>query len=327
MLTFVLRRLGLMAITVAAISVISFALIEATPGSALDREISELQQQGGTIPQDQIESLRQSYGLDQPFYVKYWLWVSGLFTGDFGESFTLRAPVADVIGTPILYSVLLTALAMLFTWVIAIPIGVYAATRRNTLPDYVIAVLQFIGVAIPEFLLALLVLNFVGTSLGLDVGGLYSQEYVNAPMSWGKLLDLGQHVLPAVVVIAAGSTAWTTRVMRANLLDVLRAEYVDAARARGVREVVVVWKHAVRNAINPLIMAMGAALPALISGEAIIGIVLNLPTSGPMFLNALLNQDTYLAGTLLLFLSLLLVVGNLLADLALAWADPRIRVS
>ena len=235
------------------------------------------------------------------------------------------SPVNELIWGRLGFSLLLAGGALAIAWCIAIPIGVYSATHRYSLPDYLITLVQFVGVAVPEFLLALIVLVFAARFLGSDVGGLFSVQYQDAPWSMGKVVDLLKHLWIPLVVISAGSTAWLTRVMRANLLDVLNQQYVQTARAKGVLERRVIWKHAVRNAIHPLIMALGTTLPILISGEAIVGIVLNLPTTGPLFLDALINQDMYLAVTLLMFLSLLLIVGNLLADIALAWVDPRAR--
>lgn len=325
MLAFVVRRVLYMAITLILISMIGFILIEAPPGSALTAEIQRLQSIGGTVSQSQIDALRKRYGIDDPVYVKYEKWAKGFVHGDFGQSFSHRAPVNQLIWGRLGMSVLLAGGALVIAWVIAIPVGVYSATHRYSLPDYVITLIQFIGVAIPEFLLALLVLVFASRYLGSDIGGLQSVDYQNAPWSLAKFWDLLGHLWIPMVVISAGSTAWTTRVMRANLLDVLNQQYVQTARSKGLREARVIWKHAVRNAIHPLIMSLGTTLPVLISGEAIVAIVLNLPTTGPMFINALVNQDMYLAVTLLMFLSMLLVVGNLLADIALAWIDPRVR--
>lgn len=325
MVTFILRRLVYMVITLFVISILSFLLITLPPGSALDAEISTLRAQGGNLSQQQIDDLVRQYGVNDAWYVQYKKWMGGVIKGDFGESFTYHQPVRDLIGSRIVFSVILTVSALIFSWVVAIPIGVYSATHRYNLPDYAITVVQFVGVAIPEFLLALLVLVFTAMVLNWEVGGLFSAQYQDAPWSSDKFVDLLKHIWVPILVIAAGSTAWLTRVMRANLLDVLNMQYVTTARAKGVKESRVIWKHAVRNAINPLIMALGTSLPALISGEAIVGIVLNLPTTGPLFIKALQNQDMYLAVTLLMFMSLLLIVGNMLADLLLAWVDPRAR--
>lgn len=326
MAAFIVRRLLYMVVTLVVISFLGFVLIQAPPGDALSAEIQRLQALGSNVSQEQITALRKQYGLDDPLYVQYWKWASGFVVGDFGQSFTHRAPVNDLIWGRLGMTLLLTGGSLLLAWLIAIPIGVYSATHRYSGPDYVITLVQFIGVAVPEFLLALLVLVFASRYLGADIGGLFSTEYQNAAWSLGKLLDLMSHLWIPVLVISASSTAWLTRVMRANLLDVLNQQYVQTARAKGLKETKVIWKHAVRNAVHPLIMALGTTLPVLIGGEAIVSIVLNLPTIGPLFIDALVKQDMYLAVTLLMFLSFLLIIGNLLADILLAWVDPRIRV-
>ncbi|GAA5033639.1 ABC transporter permease [Actinopolymorpha pittospori] len=325
MLAFIVRRLLYMILTLFIISIVSFVLIQAPPGDALSAEIQRLRSIGNNVSQDQITALETRYGLKDPVLVKYGKWIGGFVKGDFGQSFTFRQPVGDLIWGRLGFSVMLAGGALIIGWLIAIPIGVYSATHRYSLPDYVITLLQFIGVAVPEFLLALVVLVFAARFLNADVGGLFSVKYQDAPWSFAKFVDFLKHLWIPLVVISASSTAWLTRVMRANLLDVLNQQYVQTARAKGVLERRVIWKHAVRNAIHPLIMALGTTLPVLISGEAIVSIVLNLPTTGPLFLQALLNQDMYLAATLLMFLSMLLIVGNLLADIALAWVDPRAR--
>jgi peptide/nickel transport system permease protein len=326
MLNFILRRLLYMVVTLFFISIIAFILIELPPGSYLEAELTRLRQLGGNMSQDQIDSIIKRYGLNDPAHVKYWKWISGVVRGDFGQSFEFKQPVGSLIWGRLGFSMMLSLCSIVFAWTISIPLGVYSATHRYTIPDYLITVIQFAGVAIPEFLIALVLLVFASRVLGLDVGGLFSLEYRNAPWSFDKFVDLLKHLWIPIIVISAGSTAFLTRVMRANLLDVLNMQYVQTARAKGLRENVVIWKHAVRNALHPLVMAAGGILPALISGEVIASIVLNLPTTGPLFINALVKQDMYLAVTFLMFLSLMLVIGNLLADLALAWIDPRIRL-
>lgn len=326
MLNYIIRRLLYMVVTLFFISIISFFLIELPPGSALDAEIQRLRNLGGEVSQDQVQALRARYGLDDPVQVKYWKWIKGVTHGDFGQSFTNRAPVGNLIWGRLGYSILLASTSLIFAWLVAIPLGVYSATHRYTIPDYLITILQFVGVAVPEFLLALVLMVVASRYFGADVGGLYSLKYSNSPWSADKLVDLMKHLWLPVIVVSAGSTAWLTRVMRANLLDVLNAQYIQTARAKGLKENIVIWKHAVRNALHPLIMALGGVLPALISGEVIASIVLNLPTTGPLFINALINQDMYLAITFLMLLSVMLVVGNLLADLLLAWVDPRVRL-
>ena len=326
MASFLIRRLLYMVVTLFFASIIGFFLIELPPGSYLDSEINRLRALGGNLNQDQIHMLEVRYGVNDPVYIKYWKWISGVVVGDFGESFEFKVPVSQLIWGRLALSITLSMFALIFGWLVSIPLGVYSATHRYTIPDYIITVLQFIGIAVPEFLLALVLMVFASQVLGLDVGGLFSQQYATAPWSWDKFVDLVKHLWIPIIVVAAGSTAWLTRVMRANLLDVLNMQYVQTARAKGLQEGVVIWKHAVRNAIHPLVMALGGVLPALISGEVIVSIVMNLPTSGPLFVNALIKQDMYLAITMLMFLAMLLVIGNLLADLLLAWVDPRVRL-
>lgn len=326
MANFIVRRLLSVAVTLFFVSIISFFLIELPPGSALDAEMERLRARGGQISMDQMVALEERYGIDDPTHVKYWKWISGVVQGDFGQSFRSNQPVDSLIWGRLGLSLLLSAGALIFAWLVAIPLGVYSATHRNSPSDYVITLIQFIGVAIPEFLLGLLVMVFAARFLGADVGGLQSEEYRTAPWSWAKFVDLLEHLWIAVIVLSAGSTAWLTRVMRANLLDMLNQQYIQTARAKGLKEGIVIWKHAVRNAMHPLIMTLGGVLPALISGEIIVSIVLNLPTIGPLYFQALRDQDMYLAITLLMFSSVLLVLGNLLADLLLAWVDPRIQL-
>ena len=325
MANFLIRRLFYMVVTLFFASIIGFLLIELPPGSYLDSEIQRLRNLGGNLNQDQIHALEVRYGVNDPIYVKYWKWASGAVHGDFGQSFEFNVPVSQLIGGRLALSIGLSLFSLIFGWGISIPLGVYSATHRYTVPDYIITVLQFIGIAVPEFLLAL-VLMVLASRAGQDVGGLFSQEYANAPWSFDKVIDLLKHLWIPIVVISAGSTAWLTRVMRANLLDVLNMQYVQTARAKGLPEARVIWKHAVRNALHPLVMALGGVLPALISSEVIVSIVLNLPTSGPLYVNALIKQDFYLAITMLMFLAILLIIGNLLADLLLTWVDPRVRL-
>ena len=326
MATFLIRRFAAMVFAVALISVLSFVLIELPPGSALDSKIAQLRQSGGEISAEQIRALEDRYGLNDPIHVKYTKWITRAVTGDFGQSFTMDQPVSTLIWTRLGFSIGLSLFALVISWGISIPVGVYSATHRYTLPDYVIQVLQFLGVAIPQFLFALVLLIFSATVLGQEVGTLFSREYQNEPMSLAKMVDFAKHIWIPIVVLIAGGTASLTRIMRANLLDVLGQQYVQTARAKGLHERRVIWRHAVRNALHPLVMALGTTLPTLISGEVVISIVLNLPTTGPLYIRALIQKDMYLGVTFLLMLSILLIVGNLLADLLLAWVDPRVRL-
>jgi peptide/nickel transport system permease protein len=327
MATYLLRRVIFMIVTLFFVSLVGFSLIELTPGSALDTKISQIEAQGGNVSQAQVDALIKQYGLNDPAPVRYLKWIGGVAHGDFGTSITFSTPVSQLIWGRIGFTLVLSIGALIFAWVVAIPIGVYSATHRYTVPDYAVTVFQFIGVAIPEFLLALVLLVFAADVLHQqNIGGLFSQQFQNAPWSGGKLFDFMGHIWIPVLVIAAASTAVLTRLMRANLLDVLNYQYVQTARAKGLKEALVIWKHAVRNALHPLVMALGTSLPALLSGEVIVSIVLNLPTDGPLYFTALQTKDEYLAMSFLLVTSALLVLGNLLADLLLVWLDPRVRL-
>jgi peptide/nickel transport system permease protein len=325
MINYFLRRLSYMLVTLVIIAVLGFVIIELPPGSYVETEIRRLRNMGGTISQGQIDSLYRRYGLDQPAYVRFWKWISGFVVGDFGQAFRFNLPVRDLIFGRLGFTVLISLLTLIFSWVVAIAIGIYSATHPYTVPDYLITVLQFIGLSVPNFMLALLLMVGAQRFFNIEVGGLYSREFETAPFSFAKFIDLLKHLWIPVIVIGASSTAWLSRVMRANMLDVLNMQYVQTARSKGLKESTVVWKHAFRNAVHPLIMVLGGALPAIISGETIVAIVLNLPTTGPLYFNALLDKDMYLAGTFLMFLSIMLLLGNLGADMLLAWVDPRIR--
>jgi peptide/nickel transport system permease protein len=324
-LNYILRRLGYMVITMLIVTILGYIIIELPPGNYVESEVQRLRQMGGNLTQGQIDSLNRRYGLDQPEYVRFWLWISGFVRGDFGQAFQYNMPVSTLIWGRLGLTLGFSFLSLVFSWVLAIAMGVYSATHRYTIPDYIITVLQFIGLAVPNFLLALLLMVFAQNVFHMEVGGLFSSAYTNAPWTMARVLDLLNHIWIPVIVIGASGTAWLSRVMRANLLDVLNMQYVQTARAKGLAESVVTWKHAFRNAIHPLIMVLGGSLPGLISGETIVAIVLNIPTTGPLYFNALIQKDMYLAGAFLVFLAMALLIGNLGADLLLAWVDPRIR--
>jgi peptide/nickel transport system permease protein len=326
MLNYIARRLINMIVLLVAISFIGFFIIQLPPGSFLDVELQRLRSLGGDVSRDQIKALELRYGINDPFLVKYWKWVERSSRGDFGTSYMTDQSVSERILGRLSISLGLSLFALLFTWLISIPIGVYSATHRYTIPDYVVTLIQFIGLAVPGFLLALILLIFATRYFNQQVGGINSSEFMDQPMSVAKFIDMVNHIWIAVVVLAFGATAGLTRVMRANLLDVLNMQYIQTARAKGLDEAVVIWKHAVRNAIHPLVMSLGTLLPALIVGETLVAQVLSLPTIGPMYLDALRAEDMYLAGTILVMLSGLLLIGNLLADLLLAWVDPRVRL-
>ncbi|MEY2844672.1 MAG: hypothetical protein RL076_218 [Chloroflexota bacterium] len=325
MLNYIIRRLVNMTVLIVIVSFVGFFIIQLPPGSILDVQLTKIRERGGDISREQVAALRVRYGIDDPFTVRYWKWITRSLQGDFGTSYETDQSVGERIWNRLGFSVGLSTFALLFTWLVSIPIGVYSATHRYTVPDYIITAVQFVGLAIPGFLLALVLLIIATNLNAIEVGKLFSDEYVDAPWSFAKLVDLGRHVYIAVIVLAVGATAGLTRIMRANLLDVLNMQYIQTARAKGLDEAVVIWKHAVRNAIQPLVMALGSLLPALIVGETLVATVLSIPTIGPMYLTALRIQDMYLAGTILVILSFLLLIGNLIGDLLLAWVDPRVR--
>lgn len=327
MLNFVIRRVAYMLVTVVFISFISFVIVELPQGTFLDVKLQQLRMQGGTTTQDQIEEIIQRYGLNDPFYVRYWKWVSGFVVGDFGLSFNYDKPVGELIWSRLGFTLGLSLFSTFFSWGLSIPLGVYSATHRYTFWDYVLSVFQFVGVAIPAFLMALVLVLFAIRVVNQEhVIGLYSDEFQGAPWSWAKVVDMLKHLWIPVMILTLTSTAWLTRVMRGNLLDILNMQYIQTARSKGLGERVVIWKHAVRNAIHPLVMALGGLLPYMISGGTIIERVLNLPSAGPLMFQSFMNQDIYLAVTFLVMLSLAIVLGNFLADLLLAAVDPRIRL-
>lgn len=326
MFDFVIRRLLLLIPTVVLISIISFVIIQLPPGDFLTSYIMTLESQGQLVDQAQIDSLKQQYGLDQPTYVQYFKWVEGMFRGDFGQSLTWQEPVKDLIWERLGLTFAISLASLLFIWAVAFPIGIYSAVKQYSIGDYLFTFLSFLGLGIPNFLLALVIMWFAFTKLGVNVGGLFSIQYVDTPWSWGKLLDLLNHLWIPMVVLGLGGTAGLIRIMRANLLDELRKPYVTTSRAKGMQEGKLVLKHPVRVALNPFVSTVGWTLPGLVSGSVIVSVVLNLPTTGPILLRALLSQDMYLAGTIVLMLSLLTVIGTLISDILLAWLDPRIRL-
>jgi peptide/nickel transport system permease protein len=326
MTTYIIRRLLLMIPTLLMISVISFVIIQLPPGDYLTQKIAELEQQyGDSSSVARAKELRARYGLDKPWYVQYGKWVSGFVRGDFGESFRYEKEVRDLIGERLAYTLLISLGSMLFMYALAIPIGIFSATHKYSWQDNLLAFVAFLGMSLPGFLLALMLMVLAFHLFGLPLFGLFSPPYRDAPWSMARFGDLWQHLWIPVIVVAINGTAGLMRVMRGNLLDVLGQPFVQTARAKGLKERVVVWKHAVRIAINPLISMLGMSLPDILSGATIISIVMGLPTVGPLLLKSLTDQDMFLAGTLIMLFSLLLVIGNLLADVALAWADPRIR--
>ncbi|MGD0004735.1 MAG: ABC transporter permease [Anaerolineaceae bacterium] len=327
MVRYIIKRLGYAIIMVILISFVSFVIIKLPPGDFLTQKINELKARGDESALYSINSYRVRYGLDKPFLVQYWGWASKFVTGDFGESFEYQAPVADLIYERLAMTVLLAVATLVVVWAIAIPIGVFSAVHQYSIGDQIASTISFIGLGTPGFLLALLVLFFAVMVLNQDIGGLFSSKYQQAGWSFGKVVDLLKHLWVPVLISAVTDAGRLIRIMRGNLLDTLGQPFVEAARARGLKNSDVIWKHAVRIAINPLIVILGSeGLPSIISGSALVSIVLNLPTIGPLFLQALRQLDMYLAGTCIVLFTILLLLGNLLADLVLAWIDPRIRL-
>ena len=326
MLDYIVRRILWMIPTLLAISVVSFFIIQLPPGDFLTSAIAMMREQGEAVDAAQLEALRDRYGLDQPFLVQYWKWISGiLFAGDFGRSFLYTQPVGDLIWERLGLTFLLSFSSMIFIWVVALPIGIYSAVRKYSVGDYVVTFVGFIGLATPNFLIALILMYLSFTWFGQSVGGLFSPEYVDAPWSLAKVGDLMSHLWIPVIVLGTAGTAGLIRIMRANLLDELHKPYVETARASGLSETRLLLKYPVRVALNPFISRVGWELPDLVSGATITAIVLSLPTTGPLLLEALLSQDMYLAGSFIMMLSILTVIGTVVSDLLLAWLDPRIR--
>jgi peptide/nickel transport system permease protein len=327
MLGFLVRRLLYALILLVLVSFVSFGIIQLPPGDFLTQKIAELQARGDRSAENRIDDYRIRYGLDQPFLTQYWLWISNFVQGDFGESFEFEKPVSELIGQRFALTIVLALATLTVTWAIAIPLGVYSAVNQYSVGDQLLTTVSFIGLGAPGFLIALLVLYVAVVILGQDVVGLFSREYIDAPWSFGKVLDLLSHLWVPALIGAVTGTAGLMRIMRGNLLDTLGQPYVEAARARGLKNRTVTWRHAVRMAINPLIVILGTeALPGIIGGNALVEIVLNLPTLGPLYIQSLLTQDMYMAGTILVFIVLMLLVGNILVDLVLASLDPRIRL-
>jgi len=326
MFHYVFKRLAVMLPTLLVISFIIFVIIQLPPGDYLETHIAELESQGESVDPEKIEFLRRQYGLDQPFAVQYVRWVGGFFHGDWGYSFEHDLPVREVIGDRIWLTILVSIATILFTWIIAFPIGIYSATHQYSWGDYGLTLLGFIGLATPNFLLALVMLYLANIWFGTSIGGLMDPQYLGQPWSWGKAVSVLEHLWIPVVVIGTAGTAGMIRRLRANLLDELEKQYVLTGKAKGLPPAKLLVKYPLRAALNFFIADIGSLLPSVISGAEIVAIVLSLPTTGPMLLSALQSQDMYLAGTFLLFLALLTVVGLLISDLLLAWLDPRIRL-
>ena len=328
MLSFLIRRVLTMVIVLIAVSIISFMVIELPPGDYMTSYIARLKQTGGgTITEDQIAALRYQYGLDLPVYRRYLKWMGNILQGDMGRSFQYGEPVWTLLRERLGLTVALSLTTMLFSYAIAIPTGIYSAVRQYSIVDYMVTALGFTGVAIPNFLLALIVMFGLYRFLDLSIGGLFSPQFVTADWSWAKFVDLMKHLPTPVVVIGLSNLAWLIRIMRGTMLDELNKPYVTVARAKGLKESRLLLKYPVRIAVNPIISTIGYSLPAIFSGSTIVSIVLNMPTVGPLLFNALVAQDSYLAGSCVFVLSVLTVIGTLISDILLAYVDPRIRLS
>lgn len=327
MLRFMLRRIAYMIPTLFLISIVAFVIIALPPGDYLTTLIAQMRAQGGDVDPGRIAALEVRYGLNDPVYVQYLKWISAIVLhGDFGQSFQLNRPVSSVLEQRLPLTVTIAVFTLVFTWLVAFPVGIYSAVRQYTVGDYFATTIGFLGLAVPNFLIAL-VLMFIGYRyFGQSVGGLVSPEYIDAGWNLGKFVDLLGHIWVPVVVLGMAGTAGLIRILRANLLDELRKPYVVAARARGVPERRLIMKYPLRVAMNPFISTVGWILPVLVSGEVIVAQVLSLPTTGPILLSSLLSQDMYLAGSIILIMSVLTVIGTLLSDFALAWLDPRVRL-
>lgn len=326
MLSYILRRIAVMVPTLLIISALVFTIIELPPGDYFETYLSELQAQGESVDMKQIDALRKQYGFDKPPVERYFVWVWGMLHGDFGYSFEYQLPVTSVVGDRIWLTMLVSFVTIIFTWIIAFPIGIYSATHQYSWGDYGLTFLGLLGLATPNFLLALIFLYFANLWFGTSIGGLMDPEYINQPMSWAKFVSILEHLWIPVVIIGTSGTAGMIRRLRANLLDELQKQYVVTARAKGLPPTRALLKYPLRMALNFFISDIGSILPAIISGAEITAIVLSLQTTGPLLIKALKAQDMYLAGSFLMVLAFLTVIGVLISDIALAILDPRIRL-
>lgn len=327
MLNYIIRRLAYAIIMVVLVSFVSFVIIKLPPGDFLTQKLAQLRARGDRSAEGQIETYRIRYNLDKPFLWQYTNWAVNFLKGDFGESFEYERPVSDMLGQRVSMTIILGIATLIVVWMLAIPLGVFSAVKQYSLGDQVITTLSFLGLGMPGFLLALLILYFAITVLNVEATGLFSPDYVDAPWSWARFVDLLKHLWIPALISAITGVGGLTRIMRGNLLDTLGQPFVEAARARGLANGTVIWKHAVRIAINPLIVILGSeAIPGIITGSGLVAVVLNLPTIFPLYIDSLRKLDMYMAGTCIILLTLLTLVGNLLADITLAWVDPRIRL-
>ena len=327
MIGYIFRRILLMVPTLLVISALVFTLIELPPGDYFESHMAELEAQGEAVDQKQIEELRREYGFDRHPVERYFVWLAGLVQGDLGYSFEYELPVNEVVGDRLFLTMLVAFFTIIVTWLIAFPIGIYSATHQYSWGDYGLTFLGLLGIATPNFLLALVLLYLANVYLGTSIGGLMDTEFVNQPMSWAKFVSILEHMWIPVLVIGTAGTAGMIRTLRANLLDELQKQYVTTARAKGLHPFRALVKYPLRMSLNFFISDIGKLLPTIVSGAEIVAIVLSLETTGPMLIRALQSQDMYLAGSFLMFLAFLTVIGVLISDIALAILDPRIRLS
>jgi peptide/nickel transport system permease protein len=325
MIEFILKRLGLMVVTLIIVSMVSFAVIELPPGDYLTAYAADLRASGQSVSQADLDALEKRYGLNLPLHRRYLKWMGDVLQGDFGYSFGWNKPVSELIWGRLGLTVVVTFTTLIFTWIVGFAIGVYSATHQYSPADYTFTAISFIGLGLPSFLVALVLMWIGYRYFDADVGGLFSQEYLTQPWSWAKFVNMLGHLWVPIIVLGVGGTASMIRIMRANLLDELRKPYVTTGRAKGLRERRLLMKYPVRIALNPFVSTAGWALPGLISGATIVSVVLGLPTTGPLLLSALTSQDMYLAASFVLLLSALTIIGTFISDILLAWLDPRIR--
>lgn len=327
MTTYIIRRILLMIPALLVISFVSFGIIVLPPGDFLTTYVIQLAATGTRVSAATLDSLREAYGIGQPFYIQYWKWISQiLLEGDFGMSFEWNQPVSDLLWGRLGTTLLVSGIALMFTWIVAFPIGVISSVRQYSLTDYVSTFAAFLGLAVPDYLLALVLMVIAFVFFGADISGLTSLQYANSPWSWDKFVDFIGHLWVPVVVLGTARTAALVRVMRANLLDELHKPYVTAARAKGLSETKVLVRYPIRAALSPFVSTIGWELPNLISGVVIVSVVLSLPTTGPLLLRSLKSQDMYLASGFILMLSVLTLVGTLISDILLGVLDPRVRM-
>jgi peptide/nickel transport system permease protein len=325
-IAYIVRRFILAILTIWAITVVSFAIIQLPPGDYVSSYIASMSSSGIVVTEEEAQALRVQYGLDQPITVQYIKWMGMIMQGRFGMAIEWGRPVLDVIGDRLALTIIISLAAIIFTWAVALPIGIYSAVKRYSIGDYTATLIGFIGLAIPGFMLALIVMYVGFKYFNANVGGLFSAEMADAPWSWAKFGDLLKHLPIVAIVLGIGGTAQMIRIMRSNLLDELRKPYVMTARARGLSETRVILKYPVRVALNPFVSTLGYLFPYIVSGSIIVSMVLSLPTVGPLLLKALTAQDLFLAGTIILMLGVMTVIGTFISDLLLMWIDPRIRL-